>query len=191
MLKLKLKSPNSDKKVNRPESGAVEQATKLRKLLLEMDSMKAQVEEARECLLEVVNEERMIKVRSGVEVTSINAPTSDGNRLMVVYAEKFKMLDRDNVQPLKDAFGDMYSALIEEVQEVSFKDNVNLNGIEAAIGSEAMTRLRGLLEVKEGVLPKKGILKEVAKMYRDGDGRADDVSALLDAVAYSPTVRAK
>lgn len=190
-LKLNIKSA-AKKSVNRPESAAATQATRLRELMLKMDSLKAEIDEAKEDLLTVVNTERESRVRKGEEVMSINAPTLDGNRVMVVYAEKFKTLDEDNTLPLRAAFGDKFNLVVDEIEALNFREGVKLAGLEAAIGKEALDKLQGFLEVKKGVSPKKGVFKEVSRMFREGDvQRGEDLLVFLDATTYAPTVRAK
>lgn len=190
-LKLNVKAANK-KSVERPEVSAIEQATRLRDLLLKLDSLKAEVETAREELLPIVSAKRLERVRKGEEVTSINAPTLDGSRVMVVYAEKFKTLDVDNIPALQSAFGEKYPLLVDEVETISFREGVKFDGLKAAIGEDAMARLQGFLEVKRGVCPKKGVFKETARLFGEGDiARGEDALDFLEATLYSPTVRAK
>lgn len=190
-LNLKVKAPKKATP-SRPESAAVQQAARLRELLMEFETIKSQVEVARDELLAIVNEEWNTKIRKGEDVTSVNAPTGDGNRILVVYNERFKTLDRENIEALRASFGEHYPVLVEEVQDITFREGVNMTAIETVIGHEAVSKLRGLIDVKEGVSPKKGVFKETARLFREGKADVgEDALTFLSATVYSPQVRAK
>ena len=191
-LKLKAATTKTPASVTKPAAAASPEASRYRDLALRMDELKTEMEIARDELLTIVNAERETKIRAGEEVTSIKVPTDDGNRVLVVYTEKFKQLDTENVEGLKEAFGAEYALLVAETEAVGFRDGTTTEAIGKTIGKAAMAKLTGLLTVKESVSPRKGASKEAARLFRQGEkGMGEDLMIFLDATLYSPQVRAK
>jgi hypothetical protein len=192
-LKLNLKAAAArSASVTKPAHTATAEATKYRDLAIRMDELKAELEVARDELLGIVDAEKDAKVRAGEEVTSIKVPTDDGNRVLVVYTEKFKHLDIENVGELKAAFGADYTLVVEEHETLTFNAGVSIAAIEKAIGKPALTKLTALLSVKESVTPRKGAVKECSRLFREGETeKGEDLLTLLEATLYSPQVRAK
>jgi len=171
---------------------AVQAATEYRNSALEFDRIKAELAVKREALMSVVGPERDKELRSGNADTSIKIPTLDGNRVMVVYQERFRGLSPDNKQPLQDAFGKEYLLLVDESESVGFRKDVDLATIEATIGKAAATKLMALLDVKEAVTPKKGAFEAVARYFAKGEkDLGEDLLTFVEACISEPQVRAK
>jgi hypothetical protein len=193
-LKLKMKTAATKTAAVKATGGGLgtAEATAYRALALEMDELKTKMAVARDELMEVVAPERERKMKAGEEVSSVKVPTDDGNRVLVVYTEKFKHLDAENVDALKEAFGEDYALMCEEHEAVTFAKGTSLSAIESAIGSAAFKKLSALLNVRESVTPRKGASKLASRFYRDGETeKGDDALMFLDATLYSPQVRAK
>ena len=156
-----------------------------------LDQAKARLAIAKEELLEAVTPVRQAKLQSG-KAQSVRVFTDDGASLSVVWTERYRALSADNIPALQAAFGDSYSLLCDDRESVSLAADTDLAKLEAAIGADALDKLMPLLQVKAQVVPRKGAYKAAADLYARGQKEmADDLLAMLDACAYSPSVRAK
>ena len=160
-----------------------------------MDALKARLAIARDELLDVVNSERDKMLRKGEPGTSIKIPTLDGNRVMVVYQERFRGLDAENVPALKGAFGTEYDLLCEVSTKIGLRKGATLKSLETTIGKAAFAKLQGLLDVSESVAPRKGAFDQIARLFAEGTKKskekAEDLTQFVDATVSSPQVRAK
>jgi hypothetical protein len=188
-LKLTTKSTVKNSSAATPPEEATKIATKFRSLALTLDSIEADLKITRADLLTVVNEYRDKRLTAGQADTSITIPTTDGNKVMVVYPEKYKSLPYENVSELKRAFGADYSLFVEEVEEISLKDEVSIDAIRKAAGKNA-DAVMALFEVKNSVKPRKGAFLNIANMYKSGDAeKGRDLTDFVDATIGSPQVR--
>jgi hypothetical protein len=173
---------------------AVQAASDYRAIALEADDVSARLKVSRETLMSVVGPERDKELAKGNADTSIKIPTLDGNRVMVVYQERFRGLDITNVAPLKNAFGSNYALFCEETQGLKLKTNSSVAGLEAVIGKAAMKKLlaSGLITQTEAVKPRKGAFESIARLYVGGETEtAEDLTMFVDACNSQPQVRAK
>ena len=171
---------------------AVKAASEFRSLYLEADDVDARLQIARGALLDIVTERRDTNLVKGVAEKTVKIPTADGNRVLVLYAEKYKVLSDENIEPLREAFGEKYALFCEETTTVSLKKDTTLSDIEKAIGPKAWGAMQALLTVSKGVSPRDGAFTNIASLYKDDKTEmAKDLTALVDACIYSPTVRAK
>lgn len=173
-------------------SAATEAATEYRNLAAKKDEIEAQMEVARESMMEVVSDVRLDLMRGGENVTSLDVPTSDGNRVKVVYQERWSLLSDENIPALKASFGNDYNVLVEEAEEISLRKGLEMVELEKALGKTAFAALQGFLEVKKGVKPAKGANGEIARLFaRKKANRANDLLTFCEACAAKPQVRAK
>lgn len=188
-LKLNTKTAVNKNGTSTTPVRATEVATSFRRVALESDALEARMKILRSELLEIVNEYRNNNLGKGLAETSVSIPTSDGNKVMVVYPEKYKALGIDNVPALKEAFGDKYDLYCEESREISLKDNVGLAELKAVAG-DRFDALMALFEVKDSVKPRKGAFEQIAALHKDGRGEtAADLTMFVDATIGSPQVR--
>lgn len=188
-LKLNLKASSKvGTLANTTPEEATRIATQFRAAARELDDMEANVKLIRAELLRVVEEYRSERLRKGIGDSSINIPTDDGNKVMVVYPEKYKGLEVSNIAPLKESFGENYSLFVEEVEEVKVREGVTFEAIKKLCGDNPA--VAALFEVTHSVKPRKGSLAQVADLY--GKGRtalAEDLLTFVDATIGTPTVR--
>lgn len=196
-LKLTLKAASTRSAVTPGTGGAagnlaIQAATEYRAAALDFDTAKANLATKREGLMIIVEPEREKSLRNGTADTSLDIPTTDGNRVKVVFQERFRGIDPSNKAALLTAFGSEYSGLVGETQTVTFRRGTDLSAIENALGKGAMKKLLALLVVKEAVSPKKGAYENVAKLFAKGEtDMAEDLLMFANACASSPQVRAK
>jgi hypothetical protein len=173
---------------------AVKVATEYRKIALEKEDAEARLKVARESLMVVVTPERDKELIAGNAEGKIVIPTTDGNRVMVVYQERFRGLDTSNVEPLKEAFGANYALFCEETEGLALKKGATMAGLEALIGKAAVKKMvaAGLLTTKEDVRPRKGAFESIARLHIAGETEAaEDLTMFVDACNSQPQVRAK
>jgi len=158
---------------------------------LRVEELEAEMKIARDSLLEVVNVERDKALRSGKTESSVKIPTTDGNRVLVVYQERYKKLSDENVEPLKSAFGAEYPLLVDENEDVSLTKGTDVETLKKVLG-EHFALLNPLLEVKKSVSPKKGAFEAIASYFKRGKVEtATDLTTFVDACISQPQVRAK
>lgn len=191
-LKLALKPKTTVAAQPVPQDEAVKAATEYRALALESDEIEAKMKVARAALLEIVTERRDTELKAGKCDTTVKIPTTDGNRVLVVYQERFKALSDENIDPLKESFGKDYSLFVEESETVSLRKDVALDDLEKAIGAKAYQALLPYLTVTKGVSPRKGAFENIAQLYKKGEKElAEDLTTFVDATISQPQVRAK
>lgn len=192
-LKLALK-PKTVTTITAPvaEDIAVKAATEYRELALEKDEVEAKMGIARATLLDIVTPRRDAMLVAGKADTTVKIPTKDGNRVLVLFTEKYKALSDENIDPLKESFGNDYSLFVEETETVALRKDIDLAQLEAALGGKGMALLAPYLTVTKGVVPRKGAFENIAALYKKGETElAQDLTTFVDATIYSPTVRAK
>jgi hypothetical protein len=192
-LSLKAATTKTTPKTTAPvaSSEAMAAATEYRNIALEMDRVKAELAVAREALMDIVGDVREDALRSGV-VENVKIPTSDGNKVQVIYQERFSGLDAENVPALKGAFGKDYKVLVNESAKVGLRRGTTMEDIESAIGKAAAKKLLAVLDVTEQVSPAKGAYKAIANLFKKGDDeKAEDLLMFTTACAARPSVRAK
>lgn len=174
------------------EDVAVKAASEYRELALESDEIEAKMKVARATLLDIVVPRRDASLLKGSAETTVKIPTKDGNRVLVLFVEKYKALSDENIDPLKESFGKDYSLFVEESETVALRKDVDLVELEKAVGAKAMALLAPYLTVTKGVTPRKGAFENIASLYKKGETElAQDLTTFVDATIYSPTVRAK
>jgi hypothetical protein len=118
-------------------------------------------------------------------------PTADGNKVSVIYQERYKAIGSDNIPVLKEAFGSDYSLFVEEVQTVALNKGVSLATLREACGPRANAVL-ALFTVTEEVVPRMGAFGHIANLYKNKQTEvAEDLTAFVDACISSPQVRCK
>ena len=173
------------------DSAAMDAASEYRALALEMDRLKAELAVKREVLMDVVGSIREDALRGGT-VENLKIPTHDGNKVQVIYQERFRGLDAENIPALKGAFGKDYTVLCDESSKVGLRRGTKMADIEAAIGKAASKKLLAVMDVTEQVAPAKGAFAAIANLFKKGDdGKAEDLMMFVDATASQPQVRAK
>lgn len=158
----------------------------------------------RASLLELVVPRWKAQLDSGVPDATVKIPTPDGKRVLVMYVEKFKQLDGENIAPLKYTFGPCYSLFCEEATTTELVKGTTLAEIERAVCScmndddprvqvaDVLAALGKLLVTTTTVAPRKGAIAHVAHLRKQGlDEDADDLFTLIEATINQPTVRAK
>ena len=166
-------------------------ATEYRNLALRVEELGAELKLARDSLLEVVNLERDKSLRAGKAESSVKIPTSDGNRVLVVYQERYKELSDENVEPLREAFGTEYALLVDATENVDLVKGTDVATLKTALG-KAFRLLEPLLTVKTTVSPKKGAFEAIARFFKTGRVElATDLTTFVDACISQPQVRAK
>ena len=188
-LKLNTKTASTKTTSTTTPVRASEVATTFRRVALESDALEARLKILRSELLEIVTEFRNGNLTKGIAESSVSIPTADGNKVLVVYPEKYKSLSIDNVPALKDAFGDKYDLFCEETREINLKENVGINELKAVVG-DRFDALMALFDVKDAVKPRKGAFENIAALHKDGRVEtAADLTMFVDATIGSPTVR--
>lgn len=178
--------------VNVPNDVAIKLASEFRKVALEFDDVEARKKIARDALLEIVTERRDANLLNGNAETTVKIPTDDGNRVLVLYTEKYRDLPIENVAALRECFGQDYSLFAEESTSVSLRKNATLEDLEKAVGPKAWAALQSFLDVSQGVSPRKGAFDNIAALRKKGKAElAQDLTSFMDACITSPTVRAK
>lgn len=175
-----------------PQDEAVKAASVYRELALEADELEAKLKIARATLLGIVTERRDAQMAGGLNESTVKIPTLDGNRVLVVYVEKYRALSDENVGALKDAFGKEYSLFCEESVDVSLRKETSLEDIEKAVGPKAYLAIQPYLTITKGVAPRKGAFANIASLFKKGASEmAGDLTQFVDACITSPQVRAK
>lgn len=145
--------------------------------------------QAREHLFYILNSEWERSVQEGSPLTTFNLPTVRGELIKVVFQERFRSLGVSDRAALIAAFGEEYSNLIEEVEELQFAPGVTLSDLETAIGKSAVSRLKPLLTAKERLRPRKGLIARLAEALSQGGKFADDLFDLVRATIAAPQIR--
>jgi hypothetical protein len=141
--------------------------------------------------MDIVGSIREDALRSG-KVENVKIPTHDGNKVQVIYQERFRGLDAENVPALKSAFGADYAVVCNENEKVGLRRGTTLSDIESTIGKAASKKLLAVLDVVEQVAPAKGAFKAIASLFKKGEEeKAEDLMMFVEACASSPSVRAK
>lgn len=186
------KAAKATKQAENTDGYAVQLASEYRAAYLKAEDIKATVEVKRAALLDHVGGMRDEDLRNGKCDNTVKVSTLDGERVLVMYQEKYRALDEQNIEPLKAAFGNAYELYVEETISVGLQPGTTLNAIEQIIGTDALEALLPLLSVTCGVKPRKGAFGHIAALYRKGDiDTAEDLSSFVDATVAEPSVRAK
>jgi hypothetical protein len=187
-LKLTVKATSKSTSAPTPAE-ASEVATKFRRESMELETVEAKVKLLRANLLEIMEDYRNDRLRNGVAETSVSIPTTDGNKVMVVYPEKFKVLSDENIPALQEAFGSNYSLYVEEIEELNLLEGVSVSSIRAAAGKNA-DAVMALFDVKRTVKPRKGAFNNIAELFKSGKHNvAEDLTTFVSATIGSPQVR--
>jgi hypothetical protein len=191
-LVLNTKPKIAPKATSNAGNRAVSAASEYRDIALKLETLKTELTLARVELLDVVVGERDKKMKTGENGSSIKIPTLDGNKVQVIFQERFRGLDVANVPALQGAFGSEYSLLCESKTAVKLAKGATLLSIEKALGKQAFAKVLALLDVTETVVPRKGAFDNIARLYAEGeDEKAADLTMFVDATVSSPQVRAK
>ncbi len=193
-LKLKIKTAAASGSTRPTLEALSTEATRYRELALEVDALSAEMKVLKASLLDGATGERDRLLEAGEAASSIKVPTDDGNRVLVVFSERYKALGDENIEVLKEAFGADYSLLAEETTKVTATAGTTLAEIEGIIGKAAAKKLAtaGVLTETTTVAPRKGAPASIAKMYKTGDAeKAGDMTEFYTACVYAPSVRAK
>ena len=188
-LKLNIKAASKNSGAATPPDEASKLASRYRELSKQLDSIEADAKLVRAELLSVVNEFRNERLTRGQADTSIPVYTTDGNKVLVVYPEKYKSLSDDNIPALKEAYGENYPLFVEEVESIALRDDVSLTQLKGVCGKN-FDAVMALIDVKHSVKPRKGAFTQVAELYKSGKAAAaEDLLTFIDATIGSPTVR--
>ena len=188
-LKLNIKSASKNASTATPPEEASRLATQYRDLSKKLDTLEASAKLVRAELLTVVNEYRNERLARGQSDTSIPVQTTDGNKVLVIYPEKYKALGDDNIPALQEAYGDKYALYVEEVETITLREDVSLAQLKSVCGKN-FDAVMAFIDVKRTVKPRKGAFVHVADLYKDGKvAAAEDLLTFVDATIGSPSVR--
>ena len=187
-LKLNVKPAAKTQAATTPSEASII-ATQFRQAAYDLETQEAKVKLLRAQLLEIMAEHRNDRLSKGVADTSVSIPTTDGNKVMVVYPEKYKGLSSDNVPALREAFGENYALFVEEQEDIALKEGLSLKALKDVCG-DRFDAVLALFEVKNTVRPRKGAFNNIAELFKKGDGAvAADLVTFVDATIGSPQVR--
>ena len=193
-LKLKIKKAAAAGSARPSLETLTTEAARYRELAMEVDALSAEMKVLKATLLEGATGERDRLLEGGEAASSIRVPTGDGNRVLVIFSERYKALGDENIEVLKEAFGADYSLLCEEAVKLTATKGTTLAEIEGVIGKAAAKKLAAadLLTEATTVTPRKGAPAAIAKLYKTGDAeKAGDLTEFYSATVYAPSVRAK
>jgi len=193
-LKLKIKKAAPAGSARPSLETLTTEAARYRELAMEVDALSAEMKVLKVTLLEGATGERDRLLETGEAASSIRVPTGDGNRVLVIFSERYKALDEENIEVLKEAFGSDYSLLAEETTKLTATKGTTLDEIEGIIGKAAAKKLAaaGVLTEATTVTPRKGAPDAIAKLYKAGEAeKAGDLTEFYSATVYAPSVRAK
>lgn len=193
-LKLKVKKAAAAGSTRPSLETLTTEAARYRELALEIDSLSAEMKVLKSTLLEGATGERDRLLEGGEAASSVRVPTGDGNRVLVIFSERYKALGDENIEVLKEAFGSDYSLFAEETTKVAATAGTSLSEIEGIIGKAAAKKLAdsGVLTETTTVAPRKGAPATIAKLYKTGEAEtASDLTDFYSACVYAGSVRAK
>jgi hypothetical protein len=149
---------------------ATAEATAIWKLVQEKKAAEAALKLAQKPFVEKVVSHRRDLLQQGTFASHVKVPTEDGKEVRVQFSETFRPLDPDDVPLIREAFGDKYDLLAEEIPVVRVRDGVSADQIKDTIGAKAWNKLVALLdETTTEVRPRKGATEQVAKFFAKGE----------------------
>jgi hypothetical protein len=190
-LKLNIKPTGKNTSQTFGPDEARQAATSYRDLTARIEELDTEAKILRAQLLEVVSVHRRAALEKGLADNSVAVPTIDGNKVTVIYQERYKPIGDDNIPVLQEAFGSDYSLFVEEQQSIELNKGVNLTTLRAACGKQADAVL-ALFTVTNEVAPRKGAFGHIANLYKNGQSEvAENLLSFVDACISSPQVRCK
>ena len=125
---------------------------------------------AREPLEAAALIQRTAQIESGDATTTIEVPV-DGNKVQIIYQERYKSISIEHVPALREAFGDRYALYCDEVETVKMAKGVTADSLRAALGDEAFALIadKFATTTTRAVKPRKGTIAQLAELHARGE----------------------